>query len=306
MRAGGDDVEHGVIRGDRRQRHDPAAEGLAEHVDVGHDLLVVAGEGVPGARQTGLDLVGDHEHVPLGAQRPDVPQEAVRRDDDTTLALDRLEQHRDRLVAHCGPQRLDVAIGHDDEAGRVGPVIVPGDLVGGEGHDRRGAAMEVAGHDDDGAPVLGQTLDPPTPAARHLERCLNRLRAGIHRQHKVFAGQGGEITGERAELIGVERPRGERQRVQLPLRRRHEPWMPVPEVERRIAGQRIEIAPPLHIPHEGTLAAGDDDIQRAVVARGIPAFESDVVGGGGQVGHGGLRHGGQRAGGDAGGHRSRR
>ena len=46
---------------DRRQRHDPAAERLAEHVEVGHDVLVVAGERAPGAPEAGLDLVGDQQ-----------------------------------------------------------------------------------------------------------------------------------------------------------------------------------------------------------------------------------------------------
>ena len=43
--------------------HDAAAERLAEQVDVGHDALVVAREGLAGAAEAGLDLVGDEQHV---------------------------------------------------------------------------------------------------------------------------------------------------------------------------------------------------------------------------------------------------
>ena len=93
--AGRDDVEHVVVGRDRRDRVETAAQRLAEHVDVGHHALVVAREGAAGPPQTRLDLVGDHEHVVLAADRPHVAQEALRRDDHAALALDRLEQHRD-------------------------------------------------------------------------------------------------------------------------------------------------------------------------------------------------------------------
>src|SRR5690606_2264501 len=87
-----------LVRGDGRDREDAASESLAEDVDVGHDVLVVTGEGPPGAREAGLDLVGDHEDTAGGAQHAELAQVAVWRDDDATLALDRLEEDGDRRV----------------------------------------------------------------------------------------------------------------------------------------------------------------------------------------------------------------
>ena len=102
-------VEHVVVGRDRRDRVETAAQCLAEHVDVGHHALVVAGEGAAGPSQTRLDLVGDHEHAALAADRPHVAQEAFRRDDHATLALDRLEQHRDGPVTVSSMTALSAA-----------------------------------------------------------------------------------------------------------------------------------------------------------------------------------------------------
>ena len=91
--AGLEHAEHVAVGDDRRDRHDAAAERLAEHVHVGHDALVVAGEGPAGAAEAGLDLVGGEQHVLLGAELADAAQVAVGRDHHAALALDRLEQH---------------------------------------------------------------------------------------------------------------------------------------------------------------------------------------------------------------------
>ena len=48
---------------DRRDRQDAAAERLAEHVDVGLHILVLAREEPAGAAEAGLDLVGDEQHA---------------------------------------------------------------------------------------------------------------------------------------------------------------------------------------------------------------------------------------------------
>ena len=66
--AGMQDAEDVAVGYHRRHRHDSAAEGFAEQIDVGHHTPVVAGEGATGARQPGLDLVGDHQHVALACR----------------------------------------------------------------------------------------------------------------------------------------------------------------------------------------------------------------------------------------------
>jgi hypothetical protein len=74
----------------RRQRHDPTTERLAQHVDVGLDILVLAGEGPPGPARPRLDLVGDQQDAGLGADVADLAQVSRRRDDHAGLALDGL------------------------------------------------------------------------------------------------------------------------------------------------------------------------------------------------------------------------
>ena len=69
--------EYIPVGDDGGQRNHAAAERFAQQVDVGHDAEVVARECASGPCQTRLDLVGDHQHVVLGAQRADARQEVV-------------------------------------------------------------------------------------------------------------------------------------------------------------------------------------------------------------------------------------
>ena len=55
-----------------RIRGGAAAECLAQHVDVGRDVLVLAGEGPPGPTQPRLDLVNDQQDAGLGADVADL------------------------------------------------------------------------------------------------------------------------------------------------------------------------------------------------------------------------------------------
>ncbi len=60
-----EDVAVGHHRG---QRNHAAAECLAEQIDIGHHTPMVTGEGVAGAGQAGLDLVGDQQDIAPAAQ----------------------------------------------------------------------------------------------------------------------------------------------------------------------------------------------------------------------------------------------
>src|SRR5262249_28663032 len=66
-----EDLPRGHHRG---QRHDPAAERLAEDVHIWHHPVVLARERGAGTAKTGLDLVGDHQRAGGGAQLPDLGQ----------------------------------------------------------------------------------------------------------------------------------------------------------------------------------------------------------------------------------------
>ena len=119
-------AEHLLGGHHRRDRDDPAAERLAQHVDVGDDALELAGERRAGAAQAGLDLVGDEQHVGRGAQLADPREVAGRRHDHAGLALDRLEQDRDRVVVDGVPDRVEVAVRDDPEARGERAEALPG------------------------------------------------------------------------------------------------------------------------------------------------------------------------------------
>src|SRR6516164_8458964 len=60
------------------------------------------------------------------------------------------------------------------------------------------------GRNDHGLAVR-HPLDPVPPLARDLDRGLDRLGAGVHRQYHVHVGQLGQLGAERPELVLVER-----------------------------------------------------------------------------------------------------
>ncbi len=284
VRAGRDHVHHVVVRRDRGHGQQAAAERLAHHVDVGHDVLVVARERPPGAGEAGLHLVRHHQHLVAGAQVTHARQEPGRRDQHPALALDRLEQDRGRVLVDRLVQGLEVAIRHHPEAGGVGAIAPPRDVVGGEGHHRGRAAVEVALHGDDVGLVGRDALDVVAPAPGHLDGGLDGLGAGVHRQDHVLAGERGEVAGERPELVAVERPARQGELVQLLVRPGHEPRVAVAEVERGVPRQRVQVAPAVHVGHPRALALGEDDLERVIVVRGIGLDETDLLVGGAHAG----------------------
>ena len=254
-------------RGDRGDRYHASAEGLAQHVHVRPHAFGVAGERRAGTPQAGLHLVGDEQHVALVAQLADTGQVAGRRYEYPGLALDRLDHDRDRRLVHGGGDRVQVAVRHDPEPGRVGPVVAVRVGVGREADDRGRTAVEVVlGHHDRGG-VLRDALDLVPPLARHLDGRLDRLGAGVHRQHEVGAAQVGEFVAERPELVVQERPAGERDPVELVAGGRDQGRVPVAEVECGVPGQAVQVPPAVDVGDPGALGVGDDDRQRMVVVR---------------------------------------
>ena len=177
--------------------------------------------------------------------------------------------------------------GTDVEAGRVGAVVVVRDRVVGEADDRRRAAVEVAGHDDDPRPAVGHALDLVAPPPRRLDRRLDGLGAGVHRQHELLAGERREVAAERAEPVAVEGAARQGEPVELAARRGDERRVQVAEVEGGVAGEGVEVAAALDVRDPGALGVGDDDGQRAVVARHPVLRQGDVLVRGGAGGRAG-------------------
>ncbi|MGC0369449.1 hypothetical protein RKD05_001701 [Microbacterium sp. SLBN-111] len=277
MLTGTDDAEDVLVRDDGGQGQDATAQRLAEEIDVGHDAFAVARERLAHAAEARLDLVGDEQHVVLGADLPHPAEEPLRRDDDAGLALDRLEEHRGGVLVDRGGDGIRVSVGHMDEAGRVRTeVVVRGGVVA-ETDDRRGAAVEVTVRDDDGRGIRGDALRPVAPRAGDLDAGLDRLRAGVHRQHEILAAQLRERRGEGTELVVVEGAARERQTLQLLAGGGEDRRVPVAEVQRGVRRQQVEVALALDVGDPDALGARRDDRQRVVVVREVRAFGGDEL-----------------------------
>jgi hypothetical protein len=77
------------------------------------------------------------------------------------------------------------------------------------------------------------------PHASNLDRTLDALGAGVHGQHKLLAAELRKLVTERSELVVVEG--AERQLFKLLDRRRDQPRMAMPEVQRGLGRERIEM-----------------------------------------------------------------
>ena len=188
---------------------------------------------------------------------------AVGRDDHAGLALDRLDQERDRVVVERRLERLEVAERDALEAGRERPEA--GRVATGSSENetivvvrpwklpRQTTIFARSGRDP---------LDLVAPLPGRLDRGLDRLGAGVHRQHPLRASRARRGPAELAEPVVAEGAAGQRQPVELLAGGRDEPRVAVAEVERRVGGERVEVAAPVDVLDPGALAAADDHRQR--------------------------------------------
>ena len=168
---------------------------------------------VPGAAEARLDLVGDQQDVDVGAELARGAQVALGRNDHARLALDRLDEERDGVLVDRLAQRVDVAVGNrlEPRRERSEPGRAP------TGRSRSSTIVTVrpwklpSRHEDLRA-IRRHALDVVAPAAGRLDRGLDRLGAGVHREHHVLAGELGEVAAEDGERVVVERARGQRHR----------------------------------------------------------------------------------------------
>ncbi len=185
----------------------------------------------------------------------------------------------DGRLVDGGRDGVDVAVRRGAEARGEGGVAAGRDLVVGEADDGGGAAVEVALHGDDRGLAGGDALDLVAPLAADLDRGLDGLGAGVHRQDHVLAGEAGQRLGEAAELVVEEGAAGERQPAQLLARDRDQALVAVTEVERGVAREAVEVAATVDVDHPGAVALGEHHRQGVVVVRGVALGGLDVLGG---------------------------
>ncbi len=186
-------------------RQDAAAERLAQNQAVRVHVLVFTRQQFPGPAEAGLYLIGNQQDVMLAAQLGCSSEITLRRNDDTALSLDRLHQESRRIVVDRRFERRNIAIVDEPESGRerAEPLLILG-LIG-HRDDRDRAAVEVVLAGDDLGLVLRDALDRVGPLAGGLDRGLDRLGTGVHRQRHVLAGQRAGALEKRPELVRIER-----------------------------------------------------------------------------------------------------
>ena len=167
---------------------------------------MLEGEQFARAAETGLNLVGDQQRVVFAAKIGDPGEVALGRNDDPALTLDRFDQHADHVGVHRLADRLEITVRQHRETRRERPVTVLVLRLVGEADNRRGAAVEVAGKDEDLGLAVRNTLDLVAPLPRRLDRRLNGFRARIHRQHPLVPGHVVDFFVQRTELVRTEGP----------------------------------------------------------------------------------------------------
>ncbi len=275
VRAGREHVHQRALADERRDRQHAAAQRLAENEAVGDDAFVLEREPGAGAPKAGLHLVDDQEHV-VGVADPAQPREEARgRHDDAGLALDRLDQdsgspRRDRPL-----DGGEIAERHSAESGGEGTEAVAIVGLGRERDHGGGAAVEVAlGNDDLGAVAL-DAFDPIAPAARRLDRGLDRLRAGVHRQRGVEPRELAELLEEGTETIVVVGARRHSQTLGLGRQRVEDAGMGVAVAGGRIGAHHVDVAPARRIEEVRALSACQHHRERLVVVRTVAVLELD-------------------------------
>ena len=258
--------------------------------------MVAAGQQAAGARDAGLDLVRDEEHVALLARSDGAGDVVVGRHIHTLLALDGLhEEGADVRVLQRLLQRWDVIVGDHLEARCERPEAALAVGVGAHAHDGDGAAVEVAFTHNDLGLSGGDTLLLIAPLARHLDRRLHRLGAGVHGQHAVIAEERTDRAGVLPEHAVVEGAAGERHARCLLLHHLHQTRVAVTLVHRAVGAEEIVVALALHVPHEHALATVQDHREGVVVVGTVVLLEFDGLLGAG-AGGGVYRHGRKDAG----------
>ena len=193
MRAGG----HALAGFRRRQTgadRKAAAERLGDGHDVGSDPGMLISEQIAGAANAGLDLVEDQQQAVVVAQLAQRAQKCVRHDAHAALAHHRLDQDGGGLGPDGLLDRIEIGERHLVEARHRRAEAVEIFLVAGRGQRRQRAAVEGALEGDDAEP-LGLAAGGLI-FARHLDRALDRLGAGILKKHRVGKGRRAQPVGQ--------------------------------------------------------------------------------------------------------------
>ena len=129
--------------------------------------------------------------------------------------------------------------------------------------------MEIARTTHDALPAVRHAFHHRAPSACGLDRGLHRLGARVHGEDHILAGKRGELPAELAQKVVVECARGQGHTVELRLCRGDDLGMTVPEIERAVSGEHVEILPAVRVDDARALRPCDHDGFGRVIMRAI-------------------------------------
>ena len=191
------------IRRDKRADRHAAREAFRERHDIGLYTVFFIGEELARAADARLDLVEDEQRVIFVAELAHALEVAGRWRVDAALALDRLEQHGARLVAHHGRELREVVVMDVVEAVRQRPEALVVMRLARRRQRRDRAAVEGVPRADD---LRFLRVEAVRVLACDLDRALVRLRARVAEERLVEARELDELRGRiglRARVVEV-------------------------------------------------------------------------------------------------------
>jgi len=121
---------------------------------------------------------------------------------------------------------------------------------------------------------------------------LTAVGPAVHEQGLFEPGEAAQLFQQRRQAVVAERAGGEAEAEALLHHGGGDAGVVVPLVHRPVAGQAVQVAVPLDIPHIGTVRPGADDVHGLEVAGTVAGFLIDEPGLQGRVdGHERFPHG---------------
>jgi hypothetical protein len=132
-------------------------------------------------------------------------------------------------------------------------------------YDRDGPPVEVICRNDNLGLAGQNALHRFAPLARGLQRGLDGLRARVHRQYHLVAGERVQLLAQQRQLVVAKGPRGDRYLRGLLAQRAIDRRVAVPLVHRRVCREQIQVLSALHVIHPRARGTLDHNIQGMVV-----------------------------------------
>ena len=251
MRAGSHARRRRLGREARRHRK-AAAQRLRHRHDIGRDARPLMREQLARPPHARLHLVEDQQQPVFVADLAQRPQFRRLDDPHAAFALDGLDQDAGRLRPDRLAHRLEVAERDLIEAIDLGAEAIEIFLLSACGDRRQRAAVESPFKRDQ--PVFLGLAARRVVLARHLDRALDRLGAGIREEDRVGECQLDQSLRQLLLFRHAVEIGGVPQLVRLRRQRLDQHRMRMTQGVNRDAGAQVQVAPPLRVHDMGSLS----------------------------------------------------